>query len=115
MLIDRLNVREEKNREEKPLCIPPESFVPFIPKSYQNHFTMDIDAKLKYIRQNGPNAEWKRSIGQPEHVDEKEPPLFSTDLKYRDQLRTNGKYTESKRINDSEEVFGRNGKSYDSD
>ncbi|KAL5274209.1 CCDC174 family protein [Megaselia abdita] len=102
MLVDKL--REEKTREEKPLCIPPESFVPFIPKSYQNHFNMDIDAKLKFIRQNGPNAEWKRKIGPPEHTYDNEPPLFSTDLKYRDQYKTSKKYSENG-----------NGKSYDSD
>lgn len=86
MLVDKL--REEKTREEKPLCTPPESFVPFIPKSSQNHFTMDIDAKLKYIRQNGPNAEWKRRIGPSEHVEDSDPPLFSTDLKSYTDSRT---------------------------
>lgn len=79
MLVDKL--REEKTREE-PLCTSPESFVPFIPKSAQNHFTMDIEAKLKYIRQNGPNADWKRKIGTPENSDSNEPALFSSDLKY---------------------------------
>lgn len=111
MLVDRL--REEKTREEKPLCIPPENFVPFIPKSHQNHFTMDIDAKLKFIRQNGPNAEWKMKIGPPEHIEDNDPPLFSTDLKYHNQYRTTKKYAEKTKINGNE--FEENGKSYDSD
>lgn len=89
MLVD--NLREEKTREEKPLCDDPETFVPFIPKSYHNHFTMDIDAKLKFFRQNGPNAAWKMKLGQPAQKDDTEPPLFSTDLKYDEKQSDNSK------------------------
>lgn len=105
MLVDKL--REEKTREEKPLCIPPEDFVPFIPRSYQNHFTMDIDAKLKFIRQNGPSAEWKMKIGQPVQKDDNGPPLFSTDLKNTssEKLAVNSKINE----------FGESEKSYNNE